>query len=134
MTEAVLRPDQENQLAALESNYPFTALQKACFDEFINLGMNPGGYGENVEFSGEGDSWETLCDWEATPVALRPTRSLERHHELLRVKLESEFKRVIAERILFARRDMGLEGLGLAWCEPKIDSALWQLRRPIPMK
>ena len=125
--EEALTPDQENQLAAVESNYPFTALQKACFDEFINLGMNPGGYGENVEYSGEGHSWETLCDWKANPVVLRPTRLLERHHELLIVKLESEFKRVIAERILFARRDMGLEGLGLAWCEPKIDSALWQI-------
>ena len=48
-----LTSDQANQLAALGSDYPFTALQKDCFNEFIKLGMNPGGYGDKVEFSQE---------------------------------------------------------------------------------
>ncbi len=114
----LLTPDQENQLAVLENNYPFTALQKACFDKFIDLGMNPGGHSEKVEVSDEGHNWEKLCDWEKNPAVLLSTESLERHHERLIGRIESEFKRVIAERILFAWRDMGLEGLGLAWCEP----------------
>ena len=48
-----LTSDQESRLAALESNYPFTALQKDCFDEFVKLGMNPGGHGDKVEISRE---------------------------------------------------------------------------------
>lgn len=129
-----LTSDQENQFAALKNNYPFTALQKACFDEFINLGMNPGGYGKNVENSDEGKNWETLCDWEGNPVTLRPTRLLERHHERLIIRIESEFKRVIAERILFARKDMGLEGLGLAWCEPSIEPSMWSIAKINPVE
>jgi hypothetical protein len=132
--EESLTLDQENQLAALESNYPFTALQKACFDEFINLGMNPGGYGKNVENIDEQRKWQTLCDWESNPVALRPTRLLERHHERLIMRIESEFKRVIAERILFARKDMGLEGLGLAWCEPSIEAKMWPIEKIDPVE
>ena len=38
-----LTTDQINQLSTLGSNYPFTVLQKDCFNEFIELGMNPGG-------------------------------------------------------------------------------------------
>ncbi len=130
--EKLLTPDQENQLAALQNNYPFTALQKACFDKFIDLGMNPGGHSEKVEVSEEGHHWEKLCDWENNPVVLRPTRLLERHHERLIRKIESEFKSVIAERILFARRDMGLEGLGLAWCEPNTDPDKWEINEINP--
>ena len=122
-----LTTNQENRLAALGSHYPFTALQKDCFDEFINLGMNPGGYGEKVEVSDEGHHWERLCNWENNPIVLHPPRLLERHHERLRDEIESEFKRVIAERILFAQRDMGLEGLGLAWCEPNTDPDRWRI-------
>ena len=122
-----LTTNQENRLAALGSHYPFTALQKDCFDEFIKLGMNPGGYGEKVEVSEEGHDWEKLCNWESNPVVLLPTGLLERHHERLIKEIESEFKRVIAERILFARRDMGLEGLGLAWCEPNTDPDKWRI-------
>ena len=132
--EEALTSDQESQLAALESNYPFTALQKACFDEFINLGMNPGGYGKNIENTDEGQNWETLCDWESNPVALRPTRLLEGHHGRLISRIESEFKRVITERILFARKDMGLEGLGLGWCEPSIKTGIWPIEKINPVE
>ena len=124
----LLTPDQENQLSVLENNFPFTALQKACFDKFIDLGMNPGGHSEKVEVSEEGHNWEKLCDWENTPVTLHPPRLLERHHERLIRRIESEFKRVIAERILFAWRDMSLEGLGLAWCEPNTDPGEWPIK------
>ena len=127
-SKELLTPDQENQLSVLENNFPFTALQKACFDKFIDLGMNPGGHSEKVEISEEGHNWEKLCDWENTPVTLHPPRLLERHHERLIRRIESEFKRVIAERILFAWRDMSLEGLGLAWCEPNTDPGEWPIK------
>ena len=132
--EEALTSNQEIQFAALESNYPFTALQKACFDEFINLGMNPGGHGKNVENTDDGHNWKTLCDWESNPVALRPPMLLERHHERLIMRIESEFKRVITERILFARKDMGLEGLGLAWCEPNTETGMWPIERINPIE
>ena len=131
-----LTTDQENQLATLETTYPFTALQKDCFNEFIRLGMNPGGYGSKVESSWLRDidgqfvphRWEGLCNWERDSVKLRPSRLLEPHQKRLLEDIESEFKRVIAQGILFARRDMGLEGLGLAWCEPNTDSEKWQIK------
>ena len=122
-----LTKEQKNQLIALECNFPFTVLQEECFNEFINLGMNPGGYGQKVDTSYNGDSWLNLCDWERDPAVLRSNRRLEPHQKTLIKDIESEFKRVIAERILFARKDMGLEGLGLAWCEPKIDPDRWEL-------
>ena len=130
-----LTSDQENQLVALERSYPFTSLQKACFDEFIKLGMNPGGYGEKVEISwerGRDDrwiehNWKEICEWSVSSVTLRPARLLEPHHQRLIENIEFEFKKVIAERILFARRDMDLEGLGLAWCEPNTDPDGWRI-------
>ena len=127
-----LTPAQESQLTALRGNYPFTVLQKECFNVFINLGMNPGGYGQKVDSSDNGDDWQNICNWESKPVALHRTIKLESHHERLIQEIESEFKRVIAERILFARKDMSLEGLGLAWCEPKIDPDKWRLKNVNP--
>ena len=127
-----LTTDQKNQLIALEGDFPFTVLQEECFKEFINLGMNPGGYGQKVDSSYNGDSWLNLCDWERDPAVLRPNRLLESHQKTLIKDIESEFKRVIAERILFARKDMGLEGLGLAWCEPKINPDKWKLKNVNP--
>ena len=131
-----LTTDQENQLAELETTYPFTALQKDCFNEFIKLGMNPGGYGSKVESSWSRDNdgqlvphkWEGLCNWKDGSVVLRSSRLLEPHQKRLLEDIESEFKRVIAQGILFARRDMGLEGLGLAWCEPNIDPGKWTIK------
>ncbi len=130
-----LTSSQKNRLAALSSNYQFTVLQKACFDKFINLGMNPGGYGDKVDSSStlaNNDrevfhKWEELCNWETDPVTLKELRYLERHQERLIENIEAELKKVIAERILFARRDMGLEGLGLAWCEPNMDPGKWPI-------
>ncbi len=119
---------QKAQLAALGTNYLFTSLQKHCFEAFINLGMNPGGYGDKVERSSGKGKWEEICDWRALPVTLRPPNLLEPHLERLIKEIESEFKKVITERILFARKDMGLEGLGLAWCEPIMDSDKWTFR------
>ena len=131
-----LTADQERRLAALESNYPFTALQKDCFDGFIKLGMNPGGHGDKVEISWEGGGdngdvkhkWEELYQWSENFVMLRPSHLREPHQDELLERIRSEFKKVIAERILFARKDMGLEGLGLAWCEPLIDPDQWPIK------
>ena len=122
-----LTPDQENQLTALGGNYPFTALQKECFSEFINLGMNPGGYGQKVDSTENGDDWQNICNWQIDPVELHKTGKLEPQYERLIENIEFEFKKVIAERILFARKDMSLEGLGLAWCKPKIDLDKWEI-------
>ena len=132
--------DQENRLASLGNDYPFAAFQQDCFDEFIELGVNPGGHGEKVEVSWEkgrddrrvGHSWEEICEWSTSPVTLRPSRELEPHHQRLIENIEFEFKKVIAERILFARRDMGLEGLGLAWCVPNLDSEKWLIKNVQP--
>ena len=130
-----LTSDQNSQLAALESNYPFTVLQKDCFDEFLKLGMNPGGHGDMVEISRErgGDNrdiehrWEELYQWDEDYVRLRDSQLLEPHQDELLERIRSEFKKVIAERILFARKDMGLEGLGLAWCEPDVNPSVWSI-------
>ena len=137
-----LTSNQENQLAKLETNYPFTALQKACFDEFIQLGMNPGGYGDQVEFSREtvrnnreiAHKWQEICRWDESFVELRDSQELEPHQDELLNRIQFELKRAIAERILFARKDMGLEGLGLAWCEPNTETGMWPIERINPIE
>ena len=131
-----LTSDLENQLTALGENYPFPALQKACFDRFIQLGMNPGGYGNEVDFSEEkgrnGKSikhkWEEICQWDKNSVSVRASHQLEPHQSRLLENIETELKKVITEQLLFARRDMGLEGLGLGWCEPRTDTTKWQIK------
>ena len=42
-------------------------------------------------------------------------------------RIQQQLRQTITERILFARRGTGLEGLGLGWCEPKIDPELWTI-------
>ena len=131
----VLTREKENRLTTLVDKYPFIALQEDCFDTFINLGMNPGGYGNKVDASWDRTEedkwrehkWEKICDWDKDPVTLLPDILLEPHQESLLEAIRSEFKKVIAEGILFARRDMGLEGLGIAWCEPEINSEKWTI-------
>ena len=131
-----LTSDQVNQLTTLGNNYPFTALQKDCFNEFIKLGMNPGGYGDKVEFSQEKGrnnkgierKWEEIFQWGKSFVELRDSRFLEGHQEQLLQEIETQLKKVIAEQLLFARRNMGLEGLGLAWCEPNTDADKWPIK------
>ena len=131
-----LTSDQADQLATLGSNYPFTALQKDCFNEFIKLGMNPGGYGDKVEFSREKGrnnkeierKWEEICQWKENSVTLRDSQLLEPHQDRLLQEIETELKKVIAEQLLFARRNMGLEGLGLAWCEPNTHPDKWPIK------
>ena len=133
--EKCLTPEQKNQLSELGGNYPFTALQNDCFDAFINLGMNPGGYGNKVEISREkgrlntwiDHKWEEVFKWDEDPVSIRPPQLLESHQKQLVTNIQAELKRMITEQLLFARRDMGLEGLGLAWCEPYTDSDKWQI-------
>ena len=131
-----LTPDQENQLTALGGKYPFTALQDECFNAFINLGMNPGGYGDKVEISWEKvrnnrmieHNWKEIFQWDKNVVTQRDSLLLEDHQrELLKI-IKAELKRMITEQLLFARRDMGLEGLGLAWCEPYTDSDKWSIK------
>ena len=131
-----LTADQKNRLAALSANYPFTALQNDCFNEFINLGMNPGGYGDKVEISREKGrlgtwiehEWEEVFKWDEDPISIRPPHLLEDHQKQLVTNIQAELKRMITEQLLFARRDMGLEGLGLAWCEPYTNSDKWQIK------
>ena len=96
--------------------------RKDCFNEFVQLGMNPGGYGNKVDFSWEKGrngkeiphKWEEIFQWGEDAVSIRASHQLERHQNQLLEDIESELKKVIAEQLLFARRDMGLEGLGLA--------------------
>ncbi|MYA58646.1 DEAD/DEAH box helicase [Candidatus Poribacteria bacterium] len=130
-----LTSNQEDLLTALGTNYPFTALQNDCFDTLINLGMNPGGYGNRVETSQVAGrlgtpirhNWESVFNWDEDAVSRRPRHLLENHQNQLAENIDAELKRMITEQLLFARRDMGLEGLGLAWCEPYIDSDRWQI-------
>ena len=134
--EKPLSANDKAQLTTLGDNYPFTALQNDCFNAFINLGMNPGGYGNKVDISLEKGrlntwiehKWEEIFQWDKNAVMLRDRRLLERHQNRLLENIETELKRMIAEQLLFARRDMGLEGLGLAWCEPYTDSGKWQIK------
>ena len=134
--EISLTSEQQNQLTALGGNYPFTTLQQDCFNEFIHLGMNPGGYGNKVDFSrekGRNDrwlqhKWEKVFQWNKDGVTLRPVHQLEPHQDRLLENIENELKRIINEQLLFARRHMGLEGLGLAWCEPYTDADKWHIQ------
>ena len=131
-----LTSDQENQLAALGDSYPFTVLQNDCFNAFINFGMNPGGYGDKVEISREkarndkwiDHKWEEIFQWDESSVTRRDSLLLESHQNQLVKNIEAELKRMITEQLLFARGDMGLEGLGLAWCEPEADSSKWRVK------
>ena len=134
--EEPLTSDLENQLTALGANYRVTALQNDCFDAFINLGMNPGGYGDKVEISRTKarldtpieHKWEKIFQWDEDVVSIRDPNQLERHQKQLLENIETELKRMITEQLLFARRDMGLEALGLAWCEPYTDSEKWKIK------
>ncbi len=128
--------EQKEGLSELGGNYPFTVLQDACFDAFINLGMNPGGYGKDVEISWEKGrrntliqhKWEEIFKWDEDPISARQLRLLEEHQRQLLMNIQAELKRMITEQLLFAQRDMGLEGLGLAWCEPETNSDKWRIQ------
>ena len=130
-----LTSDQENQLTTIAGDYQYTALHNDCFNEFINLGMNPGGYGDKVEVyreRGRNDRliehrWERIFQWNEDVVTTRLTHQLERFQNRLLENIETELKKVIAEQLLFALRNMGLEGLGLAWCEPQTNSERWSI-------
>ncbi len=130
-----LTPDQENQLTTIADDYRYTALHNDCLNKFINLGMNPGGYGDKVEVyreRGRNDRliehrWESIFQWNGDVVTTRPTHHLERFQFRLLENIETELKKVIAEQLLFALRNMGLEGLGLAWCEPQTNSDKWSI-------
>ena len=131
--ENSLTSEQQNQLTAIGDNYPFTALQNDCFNEFTKLGMNPGGYGDKVEIYRERrrndrlieHRWENIFQWNEDVVLRRPEHELERQQIQLLENIETELKKVIAEQLLFALRNMGLEALGLAWCEPQTNSDKW---------
>ena len=72
--------------------------------------------------------WQEICRWDESSVELRDSRQLGPHLDELLNRIQFELKKAISERILFARRDMGLEGLGLAWCEPTTDSDKWTIQ------
>ncbi len=131
--ENPLTSEEQSQLTAIGGNYPFTALQNNCFNEFTKLGMNPGGYGDKVEIYREKrrndrlieHRWENIFQWNEDVVSIRPEHQLERQQIQLLENIETELKKVIAEQLLFALRNMGLEALGLAWCEPQTNSDKW---------
>ena len=115
-----LTSDQANQLATLGSDYPFTALQKDCFNEFIKLGMNPGGYGDKVEFSQEKGrnnkeierKWEEIFQWGVGSVTLRDSQLLEPHQDRLLQEIENPTEKGHC-RTTSIREEK--HGLGRAW-------------------
>ena len=120
--------DIENRLRSLFSKYPFIKLENSVFDRFINLGMNPGGYGVNIDNysqqvkNGEEEErrWVELFDWSGNTVSKKEDDGLsDPQRDLLR-RIQQQLRQAITERILFARRGLGLEGLGLGWCETEI--------------
>ena len=130
-----LTEDQETHLRSLFSDYSFIKLENSVFDRFINLGMNPGGYGVNIdEYSQEvknGEKerhrWVELFDWSRNTVSRKEYEGLSQPQKDLLSRIQQKLRQTITERILFARRGTGLEGLGLGWCEPTIDPELWTI-------
>ncbi len=130
-----LTEDQETHLRVLFSDYPFIKLENSVFDRFINLGMNPGGYGVNIDNypqpvkDGENVErrWVELFDWSRNKVSRKESDGLSQPQQDLLSRIQRQLRQTITERILFARRGTGLEGLGLGWCEPKFDLELWTI-------
>lgn len=130
-----LTEDQETHLRSLFSDYSFIKLENSIFNRFINLGMNPGGYGVKIDnysqqIKGgekEGHRWVELFDWSGNTVARQGSDGLSQPQQDLLGRIQQQLRQTITERILFARRGTGLEGLGLGWCEPKIDPKLWTI-------
>lgn len=129
-----LTEDQETHLRSLFSDYSFIKLENSVFDRFINLGMNPGGYGvkvdgysQQVKDGEEARRWVELFDWSGNTVSKKETDGLSDPQKDLLGRIQQQLRQTITERILFARRGTGLEGLGLGWCEPKYDPELWTL-------
>ena len=130
-----LTEDQETHLRSLFSDYSFIKLENSVFDRFINLGMNPGGYGVNIdgysqqvkEGEKEERRWVELFDWSENTVSRKKFDGLSQPQQDLSDRIQQQLRQTITERILFARRGTGLEGLGLGWCEPKYDPELWTI-------
>ena len=132
-----LTEDIEKRLRSLFSKYPFIKLENSVFDRFINLGINPGGYGVNVDSypqqvkNGEKEErrWVELFDWSGNTASRKKLDDLSQRQQDLLSRIQQQLRQTITERILFARRGTGLEGLGLGWCEPKIDPELWTINK-----
>ncbi len=130
-----LTEELENRLRSLFSNYPFITLENNVFDHFINLGMNPGGYGVKIDNysrqvkDGEKEErrWVELFDWSGNMVSRKEFDGLSQPQQDLLGRIQQQLRQTITERILFARRGTGLEGLGLGWCESKFDPDLWTI-------
>ena len=130
-----LAEDQETHLRSLFSDYSFIKLENSVFDSFINLGVNPGGYGVKIDGysqqvkDGEKEErrWVELFDWSGNTVSRKMYDDLSQPQQDLLGRIQQQLRQTITERILFARRGTGLEGLGLGWCEPKIDPELWTI-------
>ena len=130
-----LTEDQETYLRSLFSDYSFIKLENSVFDRFINLGMNPGGYGVKIDGysqqvkDGEKEErrWVELFDWSGNTVSRKDPDHLSQSQQDLLGRIQQQLRQTITERILFARRGTGLEGLGLGWCEPKFDLELWTI-------
>ena len=129
-----LTEDQETHLRTLFSDYSFIKLENSIFDRFINLGMNPGGYGVKVDSYSqrikndekEERRWVELFDWHGNTVS-RKSEGMSQPQQDLLDRIQQQLRQTITERILFARRGKGLEGLGLGWCEPKFDPEIWTI-------
>ena len=130
-----LTEDQKTHLRSLFSDYSFIKLENSVFDRFINLGMNPGGYGVKVDGysqevkNGEKEEhrWVELFDWSGNTVSRKEFDGLSQPQQVLLSRIQQQLRQTITERILFARRGTGLEGLGLGWCEPRFDPELWTI-------
>ena len=130
-----LTEEQDVQLRSLFSDYPFIKLENSVLNRFINLGMNPGGYGVNIDgyfqpvkgSEKEERRWVELFDWSEDTVSTKKYDDLSQLQKNLSDRIQQQLRQTIAERILFARRGTGLEGLGLGWCEPKIETKLWTI-------
>lgn len=130
-----LTEDLEHRLRSLFAKYPFVKLENSAFDRFINLGMNPGGYGVTIDGylqevkNGEKEAhrWVELFDWSENTVSRKDSDILSQPQKDLLSRIQQQLRQTITERILFARRGTGLEGLGLGWCEPNIDPELWTI-------
>ena len=130
-----LTEEQDRQLRSLFSDYSYIKLENSVYDRFINLGINPGGYGVNIDGytqqvkNGEKEErkWVELFDWSEDKVSRKDIDSMSKSQQDLSGRIQLKLHETITQRILFARRGTGLEGLGLGWCEPIFDPELWTI-------
>ena len=95
-----LTADQETHLRSLFSDYSFIKLENSVFDRFINLGVNPGGYGVSIDGysqevkKGEKEErrWVELFDWSGNTISRKETEDLSQPQKDLLSSIQQQLR------------------------------------------